>query len=95
MTALGVLEFARGPALWFSLAVLVAGSLWRIAAIVRLGAKPDLSEPRSTRLFAGALRGVFARMWPRLEFRQRSKLGVWNGYVYHLSLIHISEPTRH
>jgi nitrate reductase gamma subunit len=86
MTATALLEFARGPALWFSLAVLAAGSAWRIAAILRLGATPDLSEPRSTRLFAGALRGILARMWPRQEFRRRSKLGVWNGYVYHLGL---------
>lgn len=83
---MGLLEFARGPALWASLAVLLAGSLWRIIAILRLGAAPDLSEPRSTRLFAGAMRGIFARMIPRREFRRRGKLGVWNGYVYHLGL---------
>jgi nitrate reductase gamma subunit len=86
MTAMELLQFARGPALWASLAVLIAGSLWRVAGILRLGAKPDLSEPRSTRLFAGAMRGIFARMIPRLEFRHRAKLGVWNGYVYHLGL---------
>jgi hypothetical protein len=86
VTAVELLEFARGPALWASLAVLVAGSLWRIIAILRLGATPDLSEPRSTRLLAGAVRGIFARMMPRREFRHRGKLGVWNGYVYHLGL---------
>ena len=86
MTAVALLEFARGPALWVSLAVLVAGSLWRVAGILRLGGKPDLSEPRSTRLLAGAMHGIFARMMPRKEFRHRSKLGVWNGYVYHLGL---------
>jgi nitrate reductase gamma subunit len=81
-----LLAFARGPALWASLAVLVAGSLWRIAGILRLGSKPDLSTPRSTRWLAGAMRGIFARMIPRAEFRRRGKLGVWNGYVYHLGL---------
>ena len=86
MTAAGLLEFARGPALWASLAVLLAGSLWRIIGILRLGATPDLSEPRSTRLFAGAMHGIVARMIPRREFRRRGKLGVWNGYVYHLGL---------
>jgi nitrate reductase gamma subunit len=86
VTALELLEFARGPALWASLAVLAAGSLWRIGAILRLASKPDLSEPRSTRLFAGAMRGIFARMIPRREFRGRGRLGVWNGYVYHLGL---------
>jgi nitrate reductase gamma subunit len=86
MTAVELLQFARGPALWASVAVLLAGSLWRIAGIVRLGAKPDLSEPRSTRLFAGAMRGIFARMVPRVEFRLRKKLSFWNGYVYHVGL---------
>lgn len=86
MTAVALLEFARGPALWASLAVLLAGSLWRIVGIFRLGARPDLSEPRSTRWLAGAMHGILARMIPRAEFRRRGKVGVWNGYVYHLGL---------
>ena len=86
MTSMALLEFARGPALWASLAVLVAGSTWRVAGILRLGAKADLSEPRSTRWLAGAMRGIFARMMPRKAFQHRVKLGDWNGYVYHLGL---------
>ena len=86
MTAVELLEFARGPALWASLTVLVAGSFWRVAGIVRLGSKPDLSEPRSTRLLAGAMRGIFEHMMPRQEFRQSGGLGFWNGYIYHLGL---------
>jgi len=86
MTGMALLEFARGPALWISLAVLVAGSLWRVTGILRLGSKPDLSAPRGTRPLAGAIRGIFARMVPRKEFRHRTRLGVWNGYVYHLGL---------
>jgi len=86
MTAIDLLQFARGPALWASLAVLLAGSLWRVAGILRLGSTPDLSEPRSTRLLAGAMRGIFARMVPRVEFRLRKRLGFWNGYVYHVGL---------
>jgi nitrate reductase gamma subunit len=81
-----LLDFARGPALWFSLFVLVAGSAWRIIAILRLGTKADLSAPRSTRRLAGALRGIFARMFPRTEFRRGGKLGVFTGYSYHLGL---------
>ena len=86
MTAVELLQFARGPALWASAAVLLAGGLWRVLGILRLGAKPDLSEPRSTRLLSGAMRGIFARMVPRVEFRLRKKLGFWNGYVYHVGL---------
>lgn len=85
MTAVELLQFARGPALWASLAVLVAGSLWRIAGILRLGSTPDLSEPRSTRLLAGAMRGIFARMVPRKEFQHRGA-GLWTAYAYHVGL---------
>jgi nitrate reductase gamma subunit len=81
-----LLEFARGPALWFSLFVLVAGSAWRIIVIYRLGTKPDLSEPRSNQRFAGALRGIFGRMIQRKEFRSGGKLGAFNGYLYHIGL---------
>ncbi len=83
---MALLEFARGPALWFSLLVLIAGSAWRVIALFRLGVKADISEPRSTRRFAGALRGVFVRMLPRKEFRRGGKLGVYGGYFYHLGL---------
>lgn len=81
-----LLEFARGPALWLSLVVLAAGSLWRVVGICRLGSRPDLSEPRSTRLLAGAMRGIFRRMIPRKEFRHAGRLGAFNAYLYHIGL---------
>ena len=81
----GLLEFARGPALWISLSVLVAGSLWRVVAIFRLGTRPDHSAPRSTRPLAGILRGIFARMIPRKEFRGAMPR-IFNGYLYHVGL---------
>lgn len=86
MSEMALLDFARGPALWFSLVVLIAGSLWRLAAIWRLGDKPNLSEPRSTRLAAGAMHGIFARMIPRTDLHGSDKIGPWNGYVYHVGL---------
>ena len=86
MTSGDLLEFARGPALWFALLVLILGSLWRIIAIWQLGAKPDLSEPRSRRLLAGALRGILGRMIPRKEFRRSENLGGLNAYLYHIGL---------
>ncbi len=83
---MNLLEFARGPALWFSLFVLVAGSAWRVIAILRLGTKADLSEPRHAQPMAGAWRGIVARMVQRKEFRRGSKLGAFNGYLYHIGL---------
>jgi nitrate reductase gamma subunit len=81
-----LLEFARGPALWFSLAVLAAGTVWRVLAIWRLGARPDLSEPRETRPLAGAVRGILVHMLPRKDVSRGTALAYLNGYVYHLGL---------
>lgn len=86
MSGAELLELARGPLLGGSLFVLFAGSLWRIVAIWRLGATPDLSEPRSTRLAAGALRGIFTRMVPGKELRPMCNLGNLNAYLYHFAL---------
>jgi nitrate reductase gamma subunit len=83
---MSLLEFARGPALWFSLAVLAAGSVWRVLAIWRLGARPDLSEPRETRPLAGALRGILVHTIPRKDVSRNTALAYLNGYVYHLGL---------
>jgi nitrate reductase gamma subunit len=81
-----LLELARGPALWFSLAVLAVGTLWRVLAIWRLGARPDLSEARATRPLAGALRGILVHMLPRKDVSRGTGLAYLNGYVYHLGL---------
>jgi nitrate reductase gamma subunit len=83
---MSLLEFARGPALWTSLAVLAAGTLWRVYAIWRLGAQPDLSEPRETRPLAGALRSILVHMMPRKGVSLGTALAYLNGYVYHLGL---------
>ena len=81
-----LLEFARGPALAAALAILFAGSAWRLFGIFRLAKKPDHSEARSTALWAGRLRGIASRMWPHPEFRSSTTLATTNGYVYHIGL---------
>lgn len=81
-----LLEFARGPALWASLAILLAGVAWRIWAILRIRTMTDLSEPRSTRLLAGAWGTIIGRMVPKREFRNSATLATSNAYVYHVGL---------
>lgn len=83
---MALLEFARGPALIFSLVVLVLGCAWRLAGIYRLASPKDLSEPRSKALAAGALRDIVSRMWQPRTFRQRTKVSMATGYAYHLGL---------
>lgn len=86
MSDLELLEFARGPALWASLTVLVVGSLWRLAMLLRMRAAPDLSTPRSGSGLAAALHAMVSRMVPRPEFRGHRSVGTWNGYAYHVGL---------
>jgi nitrate reductase gamma subunit len=86
MTGFALLELARGPLLWLSLAILAAGSLWRFAGVLRLGPQPDLSDPRGARPLAGAVRGILARMLPHPAMRHATGLPAWNGYLYHVGL---------
>jgi nitrate reductase gamma subunit len=81
-----LLDFARGPALWASLAILLAGTVWRVWGIFRLPAKVDWSEPRGTRLVAGAWRAIVDRMIPKREFRKSATLATSNAYLYHAGL---------
>jgi nitrate reductase gamma subunit len=81
-----LLEFARGPALVVSVAVLVLGVAWRLYAIFRRPVPVDFSESRSTAVVSGALRAVVSRMWPQRTFRNRSLAATLNAYGYHIGL---------
>ena len=82
-----LLEFARGPALQWSLVILALGVAWRLLGILLLKRKPDYSEARShTSPAMGAVRTVFTRMWPRKEFQARTAYGAGLGYVFHIGL---------
>lgn len=81
-----LLEFARGPALWVSLTILVAGTVWRVSEILRPPGRLDFSEPRSTRRWAGAWSAILGRMIPGREFRRSATLATSNAYLYHIGL---------
>jgi len=81
-----LLEFARGPALAFSLVVFFAGTAWRLWGIFRRPRKADFSAPRSTALAAGALRSIWVRMFPRREFGSPGLAETVNAYAYHLGI---------
>jgi len=81
-----LLQFARGPALVFSLAVFFGGTAWRLISIFARPRKPDYSAPRGTALAAGAWRAIWLRMWPRKAFGRPGLLATINAYAYHLGL---------
>jgi nitrate reductase gamma subunit len=83
-----LLAFARGPALAFSLAVFLLGTLWRLMHLMMRPRLPDLSPPRegAPPRWRGALGGVLSGLWPRRAFGQRTGLATANGYAFHLGL---------
>ncbi|MGZ5034051.1 MAG: hypothetical protein ACXWAC_12705 [Usitatibacter sp.] len=81
-----LLEFARGPALTFGLALFGLGIAWRLFGIFRRPARLDLSEPRSTATGMGAARAIATHMWHAKNFRARSLTRSLNAYAYHIGL---------
>lgn len=83
---MGLLEFARGPFLAFSVAVLLAGLAWRLYGIFRRPARADFSEPRRQHnVAAGGLGAIFAKMLPPRGVKVRGASMV-NAYAYHIGL---------
>lgn len=81
-----LLDFARGPAMQWSLAILLFGTLWRLVGIIFLRHSTDYSKPRSQATAWGATRTIVRRMWPRKEFWPQTAYGQSIGYVFHVGL---------
>ena len=82
---MSLLEFARGPALAFSVVVFALGLAWRLYRIWRRPVPVDHSEPRRRDLAAGGLRAVFAKMLPPRGVEVRGA-AMANAYAYHVGL---------
>jgi nitrate reductase gamma subunit len=83
---MSLLDFARGPAMQWSLIILVGGTLWRLLGVLLLTQGADFSTPRDT---FGAFKGyrtVFSRSWPHSEFLVGVRYQTVMAYVFHLGL---------
>jgi nitrate reductase gamma subunit len=80
-------EFARGPALHWSLVIFFVGAVWRLVAMrLLLARRPDFTKPRPTASRWGGVRTVFTRMWPHREFFDATSFQLLMGYVFHIGL---------
>lgn len=78
-------EFVEGPFWYFSAAVFVIGVVWRLAGMLAMGSKTDLSMPRASG--AAAAVGINIRRFvPRADFWSRTRLQVVAGYLFHVGL---------
>ncbi len=81
-----LLDFARGAAMKWSIAVFLFGVLWRLVGVLLLRRAHDYSQSRGPSLVAGALQTIITRSWPRKEFRASTAYGVAISYVFHIGL---------
>lgn len=83
---MSLLDFARGPALQWSIVVFLVGVLWRLLGMLLLRARKELSEPRKAAAWKG-LRLIALRSWPRKEFLGGTAFGEVMGYTFHLGFL--------
>lgn len=81
-----LLDFARGPALQWSLIILIAGVLWRLGGTILLNARKDLSRARHGNSMADGIKVIATRSLPAHEFEKRIRFQHFSGYAWHIAL---------
>jgi nitrate reductase gamma subunit len=85
---MSLLDFARGPALTFAMAVFVLGVLWRMVSLIGLPWAKDRSVRRrgAPSDLSAAVSGFVRHLWVPKAMGQSSMFAVVNGYVFHVGL---------
>ncbi len=84
---MSLLEFARGPAIHWSLIILVAGVIWRLLGVLVLTRGADLSRPRDAFGNFKGYRTVFSRSWPSGEFTTATRYQTIMAYFFHIATL--------
>jgi nitrate reductase gamma subunit len=79
-----LLDFARGPAFFWSITILIVATVWRISGLVFFRGGRDLSQPRDTSQLMGGLRAVAMRSVPPHELEKNITFQHFTGYAWHL-----------
>jgi nitrate reductase gamma subunit len=80
-----LLDFARGPALQWSLIILVFGIFWRLIGALWIRRRIRLSRSRRTDTWWLGLRAIESRSWPVEEFHKVIRFQHYSGYLWHIS----------
>lgn len=78
-------QFVEGIFWDFAAMVFVAGVIWRLVSILRVGIKADLAAPRASG-YTGSIMTNLRRFIPRHEVAPRICLQVIAGYMFHVGL---------
>jgi nitrate reductase gamma subunit len=81
-----LLDFARGPALQWSLFILVVGVTWRLFGSLFLMTRRDLAKARSDSRVKDGLGTIATRSLPAHAFEKRIRFQHYAGYAWHIGL---------
>lgn len=82
-----MLDFARGPALQWSLFIFVLGVVWRLVGTSLMLRRRDLSVPRTTDQFWGGLRTIVSRSFLPRTFEKVVLTQYVLAYTLHIGLL--------
>jgi nitrate reductase gamma subunit len=92
---MSLLDFARGPALQWSLIILVFGVLWRLVGTFLFKGQVYLSKPKGTSFVSAGLKTILTRSWPPEQMERSIRFQHYSGYLFHITLfvvIFLFEP---
>lgn len=81
-----LLDFARGPALQWSLIIFVVGVMWRLVGSMFYMIQKDLARPRPSNALKDGLAVIATRSLPAHQFEKRIRFQHYTGYAWHITL---------
>jgi nitrate reductase gamma subunit len=81
-----LLEFARGPGLYWATIIFVLGIVWRLAGALLLPRLKDFSKTRDPANFKNGVRTIITRSAPAHELEKNIKFQHYTGYIWHIGL---------
>lgn len=84
LQGMSLLDFARGPALRWSVAIFLVGVLWRAMALF-LYSRQDFSKARGAPM-SGGFTTLLTRSAPAHELEKNIKFQHYTGYIWHIGM---------
>jgi nitrate reductase gamma subunit len=81
-----LLEFARGPGLYWATIIFVAGIVLRLAGALLLPRLKDFSTPRNTANVKNGIGLIISRSAPPHELEKNIRFQHFSGYIWHIGL---------
>jgi len=83
---MSLLDFARGPALQWSVVIFLVGVTWRLLGASLAAYTKDYAKARSTRTLFGGARTILVRSVGKPQFHKALVFSHVTGYTFHIGL---------